>query len=386
MINPLKNMSIKKMNIKKMSKRKKIMVLVVVVIIALLAVMGIINNRPEQLSVPTSSAFTVEVAKAQLTDIQRISSFKADLLPQEEAIVSAQTSGQVTDVLFENGDQVVQGQALIILDSAALQNGLNTAQISLANMLTNLQYAESDYDKAKTLYDAGAISKSSLDAAKKGLDAARTSVDLQQASIDAININLANCVLSAPISGEVNDKSVSVGQFISPGMTYATVKNNTSLKASLQLKESDLPKVKVGQKIKLKLSENDTVSYEGKITNIAASADTQSRTFDCQILLDNKDGKLHSGIYGYVEIGGTQKEKVLTVPLAALLGSENDYYVFTFNNGVAKKTPVDIGDIQNDTVEVTKGLKEGQEVIITNLNSLQNGDKVTVSTASGEAN
>jgi len=98
MINPLKNMSIKKMNIKKMnikkmSKRKKIMVLVVVVIIALLAVMGIINNRPEQLSVPTSSAFTVEVAKAQLTDIQRISSFKADLLPQEEAIVSAQTSG-----------------------------------------------------------------------------------------------------------------------------------------------------------------------------------------------------------------------------------------------------------------------------------------------------
>jgi len=372
--------------VKKMSKRKKTMVLVVVAIIVILLLMAFVNNRSEPLSLPASNAFTVEVAKTELTDMQRVSSFKADLLPKEEAIVSSQISGQVTDVLFENGDHVAQGQSLVILDAAALKNSLITAQIGLQNMMSNLDYAQSDYDKAKILYEAGAISKSSLENAQKALDGARISVELQQASIDAINISLANCVLKAPISGEVNDKSVSVGQFISPGMEYAKVKNNSSVKASIQIKESDLAKVKVGQKVKLRLSESDTVSYEGTITNIAASADAQSRTFACQIILDNKDGRLHSGIYGYVEIAGTQKEKVLSIPLAALLGSENNYYVFTFDNGVAKKTTVSIGDIQKNTVEVTKGLKEGQEVIITNLNSLQNGDKVTLGIAGGEAN
>lgn len=372
--------------VKNMSKRKKITVLTVAVIIIVLTLMGIINNRSEPLSLPASNAFTVEVAKAGLTDMQRISSFKANLLPQEEAIVSSQISGQVTDVLFENGDHVAQGQALVVLDSADLENRLITAQIGLQNMLNNLDYAQSDYDKAKTLYDAGAISKSSLENAEKALNGAKTSVQLQQASIDAIKISLANSVLNAPIAGEITEKSISVGQFITPGMVFAKVKNNSAIKASIQLKESDLGKVTVGQKVKLKLSQSDTVSYEGKITNIAASADRESRTFDCQILVDNKDGSLHSGIYGYVEIAGTQKEKVLTVPLAALLGSENAYYVFTFENGIAQKTAVTIGEIQNDTVEVAKGLKEGQEVIITNLNSLQNGDKVAVSAAGKEGN
>ena len=371
-------------SIKKMSKRKKIWLTVLVAFIILLVVMAIFNNRSEPTAViPTSNAVTVAVAPAALSDVAQINTYKADLEPQEEAIVSSKISGQVVEILFENGDQVAKGQALVALDSEDLKNQLRTAQISLENLKNTLAFAQSEYDKTKTLYEAGASPKADLDNAEQTLKAAKNSVDLQKVTIDEINNSLANSVIYAPIGGEVSDKDISVGQFVSPGSVLAKVKNNTAIKAVIQLKAEDLGKVKVGQTVALKLSESDTVSYKGIVKKIADSANSSTRSFDCQILVDNQSGSLHSGVFGYIQVANATKKQILAIPLAALGGSENDYYVFTINNGTAKKTTVEIGEIQSDKVEITSGLSAGEKVIVTNLNSLQNGDKVTVS---GEGN
>ena len=326
-----------------------------------------------------SNSITVEVEQAKIIDSIAGLSYKANLEPAEEATVSSNVSGQVTQVLFDDGDKVSQGQALAYMDDKDLQNQLKTAKIDLSKLQLDLDNAKSDFDIAKELYVNGACSKTSYEDAERAYKTVLANVELKRVGIQDINNSLSDCVIKAPISGEVGEKSISVGQYVNPGTVVASVKNNTSIQAVIKLMQEDLAKVTVGQEVSLKLSENEEINYKGIVKTIAASADSQTRVFDCLIEFDNTSGALNAGVFGYVEIADKEKKQVLAIPMSSVLGSEGDYSVFTFEGGAAHKISVKIGTISDDMVEVTSGIQKGDQIITTNLNALQDGDKVTVS-------
>jgi len=361
---------------KQLSSHKKL----VIVFMAMVLIVLVFNTvkGEKQTSTMVSNSATVEVKQVQLVDWASTLTYKANLEPLEEATVSNKVSGQVVQVLFEDGDKVSQGQALISLDVESLQNQLQAAQISLQKLQLLLNTAQNSYDRTKTLFDSGALSKTDFENAESGLKTAQANVQAEQVSIDSINISVNNSMIRAPISGEVSNKNVNLGQYISPGTVLANINNNSSIKSVIQLKQSDLSKVQVGQKVTWKASQDDKTGYEGVVKTIAASAGSSSRLFDCQIQLDNPDNMLHSGVFGYIQISGGKEKQIISIPLAALTGSEGNYSVFTIENNVARKHSVSIGEIQNDMAEVTSGLQAGANVIITNLNTLQDGDAVQV--------
>lgn len=204
-------------------------------------------------------------------------------------------------------------------------------------------------------------------------------MELKKVNIQDITNSLNDCVIKAPIAGEISSKNVSVGQYVNPGAAIAAVSNSSSIKAEIQLMQEDLGKVAVGQEVVLKLNQDDSVTYKGVVETIAASADSETRVFDCLIRIDNTAGTLNSGIFGYIEIPAKEKKEVLAVPMSAVTGSEGDYSVFVLEGDAARRVSVGIGEITDDLVEITSGLQEGDQIITTNLNSLQDGDKVTVS-------
>ncbi len=354
----------------------------VLIILALVLVVGsgIIvykhSGAKKQSEQASSNKVAVQVQPAKTMESTSALSLKANLAPVEKGIVGSKMSGQVVRILFEDGDMVSQGQALIALDDQDLRNQLQSAEINLQKLQATLDSSQRSFDRSKALFDSGAVSKSTIEDAETALKLARASVDAEQVSIQSINNSLNNSVLRAPISGEVDEKNVSLGQYVSPGTVLATVKNTTSIKAVVQIKQSDLDKVKVGQKATLKLSKDNADTYEGIVKNIDASADSSSRVFDCQIEIDNTAGKLRSGVFGYIEIANEQKKEILAIPLAALVGNEGSYSAFTMEENVARKHSVSIGEIQNDMVEVITGIKAGENVIVSNLNVLQDGDAV----------
>jgi len=361
------------------SKPKKF----VLIVLALVFVVGGIrvykNLGAKNQSVQAANKVVVQVQQAKTVESTSTLSLKANLAPVEKGIVGSKISGQVVRILFEDGDMVSQGQALIAMDDQDLRNQLQAAEISLQKLQATLDSSQRSFDRTKALFDSGAASKSTMEDAETTLKLAQASVAAEQVNIQSINNSLNNSTLKAPISGEVDEKNVSLGQYVSPGTALATVKNTSSIKAVVQLKQSDLDKVKVGQKAFLRLSKDDANTYEGIVKNIAASADASARVFDCQIQIDNTDGKLRSGVFGYIEIANEQKKDILGIPLSALVGNEGSYSVFTMENNVARKHSVTIGEIQNDIAEVISGIKAGEDVIVTNLNVLQDGDAVEIS-------
>lgn len=356
-------------------KKKIIPITIIVIALTVILLSRFLQNDNGDIAVNEDNRITVKVETVRETEFNYIMSYKANLEPVEEAMVTSQTSGLVTSINFEEGQTVEQGTVLATLDSAMLTNDLEAAQIALITRQSNLDTAQRNYDRNQTLYENGALSAADFENFATALSAAEADFESQEITISGLEISLTYCSLKAPISGNVEEKAVVLGQYVNPGTVIAKIKNISSLKAIIQLKESDLDKVRVGQQANFKASSGDQ-EFTGVVRNIAATADNTSRVFNCEVIINNSNGKLRAGTFGYIELDSGQQQRSMIVSLAALSGSEGNYYVFVYDDGVARKHSVNIGDIQGDVVQITSGLEIDENVIVTNINALQEGDKV----------
>jgi len=321
----------------------------------------------------------VEAQQAKTVKNASVLSFKATLEPEEEGIVSSKISGKVVQILFDNGRKVTQGAPMVMLDDQDLANQLKSAQTNLQKLELNLDLSQRNYDRIKQLYDNSAVSKSDFENAEAALKTAKVDLESARINIEILQDTLEDTVVRSPISGAVDEKEVVLGQFVSPSNVLAKVKNTASLYAVIQVKQSDLDKVKAGSKATVKLSREDTKGYQGVVKTIDIAADVSARVFDCKVQVGNEAGKLHPGEFAYVEIPVDETVEKVVIPMKALTGAEGNYSVFTIENSVARKHAVTIGETQNNLAEVISGLKAGEKVIVTNLNMLQDGDEVSVS-------
>lgn len=365
--------------VKETLKRKKTMIIAIALIVMLLFAFKVIVEKNPSEQIQASNKITVEVQKVKKTDLKKGLTYKANLEPAQEAIVSSSVSGLVTQVLFEVGDKVNQGQVLVYLDDKDLQNQLRSAEIDLNKLQLDLNSARTNYETAKELYVNGASSKITFDDAERAYKTAQANIELKRVSIQAINNSINDCSIKAPISGEVGEKSINIGQYVNPGTAMAKIKNNSSIKALLHLKQEDIEKVAVCQEVSLILGKDTETDHKGVIKTIAASANNQTRVFDCLVEINNTSGAINSGVFATIKIPSKDNKQVIEIPMSAVTGSEGNYSVFTLEKNAAHKNTVEIGQIEDEMVEITSGLQEGDYIIITNLNSLQDGDKVTAS-------
>lgn len=344
--------------------------------------------------ITSSNNVSVKVAQAKYVAKDSTLTYKASLEASKEGIIAGKISGKVVQVMFENGDYVSQGNTLIKLDDQDIKNNIESSeskilssQLSLeANQLT-LEDAQISYDRSKTLFDQRAISKVDLEAAETTLKKAKNSVESTKAALNTAQIDLkilqeslVNTTITAPISGVIDEKSVSIGQYANMGTTLGKVKNISPIYAVIEVDQNEISSLKLGQSAKVKVGVDQVKEYDGIINSIEVSADISSRVFKCKVLVDNPDQSLKPGIYANVEIVGNQKEEVLSVPTDALSGTQGDYTVFVNDEGIARKHIVSIGEITNGLVEIKDGLEEEDSVIITNVNTIQDGDTVSVVT------
>ncbi len=339
--------------------------------------------------VAADSKVTVEVRKAETITVLPKSTYDATLLAGEEGVVGAEVPGKVVQVLFKEGEAVRKGAPLIVLDSQDLNDQLKAAQDQLAAVQATLPKAEANieicrrnYENAKALHEAGAAAANDLSDAETALRVAQADLTALQANIgaarsgiDRLQHSLEKSVIKAPAAGYVEDKNVAVGAYVAPGVPLAMVKNTLTIHAVIKIPQADAAKIKVGQKAKVKVDE-DNQEYDGTVSYISTEASMASRTFMAKVEVPNKDNKLKTGIFANVDIVSGSEVSVLVIPLQAVAGSEESYYVYTNDKGVARRTAVTLGETYDDRIEITSGLAEGADVICSNISVLQDGDLI----------
>ncbi|MDR3594661.1 efflux RND transporter periplasmic adaptor subunit [Clostridium sp.] len=392
-------------------KRVKKIVIYAVVIIAVIGCATIAKtklssaNKSKPTTAAAPSKTTVQVQEAKTVEKNSGDTYKATLEAYQQGAVSSKTSLKVVSVSFENGQYVNAGDTLVTLDDQDIRNNiktaqaqlqtyedqLNSSQVALEKLKVNLDDAQRNYDRQKTLFDKKAIAQTDFEAAEKTLNSAKADYDSGNASIQTAQSNIAsenvsisnlqdtlsNAIIKAPISGVISNKSVSIGQMAGSGTALATVNDISSVYATIQVPQDKISGVKIGQAASVVVDGIDT-TYSGTVQTMDLSADTTSRVFNCKVKLDNSDKSLLPGVYAKVQLDSAVKTEVITIPVNALVGNEGDYYVFINNNGTAKKTKVTIGETDNNNVEVTSGVKDGDQIICSNTSTLQDGDAIDV--------
>ncbi|MGG7148035.1 efflux RND transporter periplasmic adaptor subunit [Clostridium butyricum] len=412
-----------------MKKVRKIVIYALVVAVLLVGtfiVKFISSNSKTDNVMASENKLSVEVYKAELKDRMSGDTYKSTLEAYEQGIISSKISAKVTKVVVENGQYVNEGDTIAVLDDQDIQNSIKTAtaqlevnekqvnsaeqqlnstQTSLEKLKINVDDAQRNYDREKALFDAGAVSQSELDASEKTLntskadynsgqanieiskasiESAKASVEAQKVNIEKLQNDLNNVVIKAPISGVISEKNVNVGQIINQGAVLAKINDISYVFATIQVPQEKINDIKVGKPAEVTLEDNNTV-HNGTLDSIDLSGDSTLRVFNCKIKMENSNKELLPGEYAKVNFSNTENNnKVITIPVSSLAGSEGDYYVFINDNGVASKVSVDIGDADENNVEIISGVKEGDEIICTNMSSLKDGCKIDVISTSDD--
>ena len=186
-----------------------------------------------------------------------------------------------------------------------------------------------------------------------------------------------NTVLTSPISGVVTARNYDPGD-LTAQLPILTVARVQPLKVVINVSESDLPKVRKGMPALIKFDTYGDEEFQGTVTTVMPTVDTQSRTFGVEVTMPNANGKILPGMFGRVSLNLGKADRVV-VPDKAVVkqtGSGN-HYVYVYNSdGTVSYNKVELGQRLGDTYELISGVESGAQVVTVGQAHLANGAKV----------
>ncbi|WPQ64113.1 efflux RND transporter periplasmic adaptor subunit [Chitinophaga sancti] len=284
--------------------------------------------------------------------------------PVRELDYLAETSGRITKLLVDEGSVVKQGQVMAYVDGEILGTDLQSAKV-------NLEQLRVDKERYEAAFKTGGVTK-------KQVDDATLQYELAQTRYTAATRRVSDTYIKAPISGIINKKYVEQGAYLSPGNKLFDIVDVSRLKLAVSVPEIQVVTLKEGDKVNVTTNVFPEVSYEGKITFIAAKGDN-TLNYPVEMEVTNISGKqLRAGMFGTAHFDIKNAAPMILVPRTSFVGGVNSNQVYVFDNNTAKLRKVVAGRIFGDRVEIREGLNEGETVITAGQINLTDGAKVTV--------
>ena len=356
-----------KLNVQNLKKRPKLLIAVALVVICSIGAYAYYEHTAS-----ASKAGAVETAEVTRTNIKSSISATGVISPVNSVEVSPKITARISTVAVKENDRVEKGQVVATLDGKDYAAKKDQAQYKLTN-------AQLKYERAKALYEAGAGSKQDLDNAQFEYDTAASS--LSEAESD-----VAETVITAPMSGVVVGEPKTPGTMAVQGNSSPTVIMRIADTGTKQIiakvDETDIGKIKVGQDATFtvdsytnktftahvsKISQTDT-TYSWDTTNTTSSASASSASviyYYVTLDVDDPNDDLRLGMTARVDISTSQKENALVVPIAALkTNNSGSYVVVVHDDGSTENVMVQTGIYSDDYVEITSGLSVGDKVSI----------------------
>lgn len=352
-------------------------------------------GRKKQPDTAQSEAVPVEVVKAKKDALVEttVVTGKLEAVASSDVVPGGQP-GKVEKVNVRVGQWVKKGQTLVVLENTVLEAAVRQAEQSVITAESALEQAnidynkkKADYERSKTLFEQGAIPKAgqagletaeiAYKTAEQSLKQARAALEIARAGLVTARENYADAFVKAPISGVVTAVNVDPGELASTAVPVVSVADLGKVEVNATVAEDMVNILHEGDEVEVKVAAVSPEPFTGKVTSIAPAADRDSKAFPVEIRIDNPEGKLKPGMFA--EINFTRKHpESIVVPKDAVLGSGTRSDVWVVEDGKAKRRQVEPGASNGEQVAIISGLKEGEQVVITGVKSLQEGVKVEI--------
>lgn len=313
----------------------------------------------------------VKVEKVFNRDVAQIGTYTATVEPEIINNISTSTPNRIKEILVDEGYNVAKGQTVAILDDV----NITSYEIQVANARANLDNVRQNYDRAVKLLQIGGGTQQNVDQMQLQLTNAENSLSAAERTLKNVK---ENTILVSPISGVVTARNYDPGD-MTGALPIVTVAQVNPVKIIINVPETELSKVYKGMPASITFDTYGDEIFEGHITMVSPTVDTNSRTFGVEIRLDNKDGKILPGMFGRVklELGNANHVVVPDRAIVKQPGSANQY-VYVYKNGVVKYNLVDVGQRLGNAYELLSGVEPGDTVVVTGQTKLADGLPVDI--------
>ena len=298
-------------------------------------------------------------------------------------------TGQVLRLMVKPGDQVQVGTPLFTIkanDMVQAQNDYLKANSDLNTTRSALQLAEKAYNRAKALYEAKAGPQKDYQEKEDAFTAARNNQKTAEVALQAVRNRLlilgksdndvlalitqgqigSEATVNSPIAGTIVQRKVGPGQYLGNGASDPAfiVGDLSAVWLIANVRETDAPKVLIGQTIEFTTLAIPNKVFTSRITYVAPQVDPASRRIQVRAEIPNPDGALKPEMFASVSIVTSGDDEAASVPRSALIYEGSDVRVWVAR---ADKTielrRIEVGLTNNERVQVTKGLTVGEKVV-----------------------
>ncbi len=403
-----------------MKRSKKIWIAVIVLIVIAVAAFGIARSRGDK---------GVEVTTATVSREDLVSKVSANGRIQAERKVdlSAHVMGQIINLAVREGDVVQKGDVLLQIDRAQLAASAAGAAASLNALFSDRDAARAavaealrNYERAQRNHEEKIIPLAEFESARTALQSARASaaaldnrIEQARAGLAGARDTLSKTTITAPMNGIVTALPVEegevavIGTMNNPGTILMTISDMSTVEAVMEVDETDIPNVQVGQRASVTIDPYPNQTFAGTVTEVASSPITRAGTgteavnFEVKIQLENPPANLRPGFSASADIITNTQPKALAIPIQALVVrekpgaavspgvpavEEEGVYLLDEPTGTVKFVPVETGITGDISIEITKGLTENQKIVsgpFRALREIEDGDKVKESKKGG---
>jgi len=306
----------------------------------------------------------VKVVEIGQAETSRELDYSGSVRARTEMNLGFRISGKITERLVDIGQHVTAGDVLARIDATDYELSVKSAKASLDAAERQVETVDLSRKRAEQLFAKNFTSKSQLEQATLTYNQAVATRDAARSTLSQAQNQVVYTDLKASENGIVTAVSADVSQVVGAGTPVMTVAVDGEKEVLIAVPEMDIAEFKPGKDVKAGFWSDDALSLDGKVREVAGSADPQSRTFAVRVSLPD-DPRVLLGMTASIKASVASRQQLVSIPLSALAEKDGQKIVWTVDRGsdTVHPRPIKVAEFTADGVSVADGLKPGDVVV-----------------------
>lgn len=317
------------------------------------------------------------VTTATLRDTVRIT---GSLAPAQHLGIPAEVAGRVASVNKRAGDRAEAGEVLVQIDLESLQTQLEQSRATADATRAQLDFARGEYARTQNLVERGVATSSNLDSAQANMQQLRANLTALEQQVATAEQSIEKATITAPFAGEISERNVDPGAYVSPGAALMTLVDISTLELEGAIPVVYAPQIRTGQTVEITVDGFAGQSFAGTVERVAPVARSGTRMLPIYATIDNPDRMLRGGMFASGLLVLDQTEAAIGIPAEALREDDAGTYVLKRDGDRVVRQAVSVARTwdRDRIVEISQGLAAGDVIVSAALERLQPGMQITV--------
>ena len=328
----------------------------------------------------TMQLLPAEVTRIEARALRDSVRITGTLTPSRHLGIPAEVSGRVDAVMKRAGDRVEAGEVLVQIDLETLENQLEQSRATADATRAQLDFAKGELERTQSLVDRGVATSSNLDSARSNVQQLQANLTALEQQVATAEQSIGKATITAPFAGQIADRSVDPGAYVSPGTALMTLVDISSLELEGAIPVNYAPQIATGQQVEINVDGFGSKSFEGQVERVAPVASAGTRMLPIYATIENADMILRGGMFASGVLVLEEVTDAIGLPAEALRKDDQGDFVLKIVDGKAQRQAVSVARTwdRGRVVQIAEGLSPDDLVVSAALERLQPGMSVTL--------